>query len=132
MQAEKNQTKRKENIMRKDYTKGFNKGKQKICRYIERLSANNGSVCDIDIVKATGLTKSTVLIYRSQLVQAGLIERHMSTVRAGKTRPAWRMKTSIPKLTVISKKVKTHHNLNVGIKLLHQILKLVEKTISKL
>ena len=118
--------------MRKDYTKGFNKGKQKICRYIERLSVNNGSVCDIDIQRATGLTKSTVLIYRSQLVQAGLIERHMSTVRAGKTRPAWIMKTSIPKLTVISKKVKTHNNLNVGIKLLHQILKLVEKTISKL
>lgn len=117
--------------MRKDYTKGFNKGKQKICRYIERMSVNNGTVCDIDIQRATGLTKSTVSVYRSQLVQAGLIERHMSTVRAGKTRPAWKMKTSIPKLTV-NKKVKTHNNLNVGIKLLHQILKLVEKTISKL
>lgn len=116
--------------MRKDYTKGFNKGKQKICQYIKQM----GSVCDIDIVKATGLTKATVLIYRSQLVQAGIIERHMSTIRAGKTRPAWRMKASIPKLAVVSKKVQTQPNsdIQVGIKLLHQILKLVEKTISKM
>ena len=116
--------------MRKDYTKGFNKGKQKICQYIKQL----GSVCDIDIVKATGLSKATVLIYRSQLVQAGLIERHMSTIRAGKTRPAWRMKASIPKLAVVSKKVQTQPNsdIQVGIKLFHQILKLVEKTISKM
>jgi hypothetical protein len=120
--------------MRKDYTKGFNKGKQKICLYIAQQTARNAGVCDIDIVKATGLTKATVLIYRSQLVQAGLIERHMSTIRAGKTRPAWRMKASIPKLAVVSKKVQTQPNsdIQVGIKLLHQILKLVEKTISKM
>lgn len=116
--------------MRKDYTKGFNKGKQKICQFIKQF----GSVCDIDIQKGTGLTKATVLIYRSQLVQAGIIERHMSTIRAGKTRPAWRMKASIPKLAVVSKKVQTQPNsdIQVGIKLLHQILKLVEKTISKM
>jgi predicted transcriptional regulator len=120
--------------MRKDYTKGFNKGKQKICQYIKQM----GSVCDIDIVKATGLTKATVLIYRSQLVQAGLIERHMSTIRAGKTRPAWRMKADIPKLIITAKtiaaKVKTQpkSEIQTSIKLLHQILNLVEKEILKL
>lgn len=130
MQAEKNQTKRKENTMRKDYTKGFNKGKQKICQYIKQM----GSVCDIDIQKATGLTKATVLIYRSQLVQAGIIERHLSTIRAGRTRPAWQMKASIPKLAVITAKVKTQpkSEIQTSIKLLHQILNLIEKEILKL
>jgi len=134
MILEKNHIKRKKNIMRKDYTKDLNKSKQKICQYIKQM----GSVCDIDIVKATGLTKATVLIYRSQLVQAGIIERHLSTIRAGRTRPAWQMKANIPKLVVAAKtvaaKVKTQpkSEMHVGIKLLHQLLKLVEKTISKL
>jgi predicted ArsR family transcriptional regulator len=120
--------------MRKDYTKGFNKGKQKICQYIKQM----GSVCDIDIVKATGLTKSTVLIYRSQLVQAGIIERHLSTIRAGRTRPAWQMKANIPRLVVAAKtvaaKVKTQpkSEIQTSIKLLHQILNLIEKEILKL
>lgn len=116
--------------MRKDYTKGFNKGKQKICQYIKQM----GSVCDIDIQKATGLTKATVLIYRSQLVQAGIIERHLSTIRAGRTRPAWQMKASIPKLAVITAKVKTQpkSEIQTSIKLLHQILNLIEKEILKL
>ena len=115
--------------MRKDYTKGFNKGKQKICQYIKQM----GSVCDIDIVKATGLTKATVLIYRSQLVQAGIIERHLSTIRAGRTRPAWQMKASIPRL-VVAAKVKTQpkSEIQTSIKLLHQILNLIEKEILKL
>ena len=97
-----------------------------------------GSVCDIDIVEATGLTKATVLIYRSQLVQAGIIERHLSTIRAGRTRPAWQMKASIPRLVVAAKtvaaKVKTQpkSEIQTSIKLLHQILNLIEKEILKL
>ena len=148
MQTEKNQNKRKVTMTNKYPIRFFNlkkketkysKGHYKIWKFIMKQNANNISVSDIDIKKATKLGKNTVLVYRTKLLRDGIIIRNGSDFSSGRKRATWKCVKPLEQLQTVSvNKVKVQKikpqlktsDFQKGLQLFHQILKLVEKAIS--